>query len=589
MPSFLSRLFGAGANPRAPEAKTSRAQALLAMHTLGAPRWSARDYTTLAFQGYERNAVVYRCVRMIAEAAASVPWRLYDGRAEVSEHPLLDLFNWPNPKEAGPVFLETVFSNLLIYGNAYVEAALVDGGPRELYALRPDRVQLVPGRNGWPAAYDYSFGGETARYVMGGGGIDPVLHLKLFHPLDDHYGFPPLAAAQIALDTHNAASAWNKALLDNAARPSGALVFSGADNAHLSDEQFARLKAELDENFQGPLNAGRPLLLEGGLDWKALSLSPHDMDFGAAKAAAARDIALAFGVPPLMLGMPGDNTHANFAEANRSLWRQTVIPLVSRTLKSFSQWLAPSFGGPLRLDYDVDRIEALAQERAQEWSRIDAASFLSQDEKREAAGYGRLAAVKAGQRAPERRYSPSQPSDDHGRWSGGGGGGELNSQLAANFFKGVGNPVNLSEEEAPNGIGHSIEDHVGQSDQQLLDRLDRMRSSSEIFSLRITDYATAVGTFRSLGDANAFINEALRANADVVNSVSGGTTNRATIDYRVGSPTGVEACRPSGQASGQVRPTYGIRVILWHMPGRPRGFGIRTAFPVNALPRLPGQ
>ena len=150
-------------------------------------------------------------------------------------------------------------------------------------------------------------------------------------------------------------------------------------------------------------------------------MTPADMDFGSAKAAAARDIALAFGVPPLLLGLPGDNTRTNYAEANRALWRQTVIPLVSRTLKSFNHWLAPTFGAPLRIDYDVDRIEALAQERAQEWSRIDGAGFLTQDEKREAAGYGRLPGVKAGA-APERRYSPSQSRDDHGRWTPGGGG-----------------------------------------------------------------------------------------------------------------------------------------------------------------------
>ena len=382
MSSLLSRLFGAGSTPRAPATKSSRAQALFSMQALGQPRWSARDYTTLAFQGYERNAIVYRCVRMVAEAAASVPWRLYDGREELSGHPLLALLDWPNPKEAGPVFFEAVFSNLLIYGNAYIEAALIDGLPREIYALRPDRVQIVPGRDGWPSAYDYRVGGEVARYVMGAGGVDPILHLRLFHPLDDYYGFPPLAAAQVALDTHNAASAWNKALLDNGARPSGALVFASADNAHLSAEQFDRLKRELDDNFSGALNAGRPLLLEGGLDWKSLSMTPHDMDFMAAKSAAARDIALAFGVPPLLLGMPGDNTHANFAEANRALWRQTVIPLINRTLKSVNHWLAPAIGTGLRLDYDVDRIEALAEERAAEWARIGAATFLTDDEKR---------------------------------------------------------------------------------------------------------------------------------------------------------------------------------------------------------------
>ena len=92
----------------------------------------------------------------------------------------------------------------------------------------------------------------------------------------------------MALDTHNAAGAWNKALLDNSARPSGALVYgaAGQGSGHLTDAQFERLKGELEANFQSARNAGRPMLLEGGLDWKALSLSPKDMDFSESKSAA---------------------------------------------------------------------------------------------------------------------------------------------------------------------------------------------------------------------------------------------------------------------------------------------------------------
>ena len=222
-------------------------------------------------------------------------------------------------------------------------------------------------------------------------GLPPILHLKLYNPLDDHYGLPPLAAAQVALDTHNAAGFWNKALLDNAARPSGALVYSGADGAHLTDAQFDRLKGELEENFSGALNAGRPLLLEGGLDWKAMSLSPKDMDFIEAKAAAAREIALAFGVPPLLLGLPGDNTRTNYAEANLAFWRGTVIPTLARIQKSFAAWLAPRYGGDLVIDYDVDRIDALSADRAAEWKRVGDATFLTDDEKRTALGYGPMA------------------------------------------------------------------------------------------------------------------------------------------------------------------------------------------------------
>jgi HK97 family phage portal protein len=224
------------------------------------------------------------------------------------------------------------------------------------------------------------------RFAVEPDGLSPILHHKMCNPLDDHYGYAPLSAAQEALDIHNAASGWNRALLENAARPSGALVYSGGDGAGLTSEQFDRLKTELDENFSGSQNAGRPLLLEGGLDWKALSLSPKDMDFIQAKAAAAREIALAFGVPPLLLGLPGDNTFANYAEANRAFWRQTVIPLVRRTQQGFGGWLSAVYGR-IRIDANLDRIDALADEREAEWRRIAAADFLSGDEKREAVGY----------------------------------------------------------------------------------------------------------------------------------------------------------------------------------------------------------
>jgi HK97 family phage portal protein len=226
------------------------------------------------------------------------------------------------------------------------------------------------------------------RYTIPAAGLAPILQLKLFHPLDDHFGFAPLDAARLPLDVHNAATGWTKALLDNAARPSGALVYAGPQGTTLSEEQFERLKGELEESFSGARNAGRPLLLEGGLDWKALSLTPKDMDFIEAKAGAAREIALAFGVPPLLLGLPGDNTFSNYQEANRVFWRQTVIPLVARTQQSVANWLAPAFGS-FTLDYDVDRIDALASERQMEWARIGAADFLTIDEKREAVGYGK--------------------------------------------------------------------------------------------------------------------------------------------------------------------------------------------------------
>jgi HK97 family phage portal protein len=218
--------------------------------------------------------------------------------------------------------------------------------------------------------------------------------MALFHPLNDHYGLSPLEPAAVGIDLHNAAGSWNKALLDNSACPSGALVYSAKDG-QLSPEQYQRLKEELEESFQGAKNAGRPLLLEGGLDWTQIAFSPKDMDFIAAKHVAAREVALALGVPPMLLGIPGDNTYSNYAEANRSFWRQTVLPLVGRTAKALTAWLAPVFGSgsgasSLALRPDLDTVEALSTEREALWERVRRSDFLTVNEKRAAVGYGAI-------------------------------------------------------------------------------------------------------------------------------------------------------------------------------------------------------
>ena len=379
MAGFIARLARAAGYVPA-----TKAAASVALYGEGRAVWTARDYGALAREGFQRNAIVHRAVRLVAEAAASLPLTLA-GADEA--HPLIGLLARPNPREGGMRFLDGVYGHLLVSGNAYLEAVEIDGQPRELFSLRPDRMRVIAGTDGWPVAYEYTVGSRRIRYEQAGA-VPPILHLTLFNPLDDHYGLSPMEAAAVPLDIHNAAGAWNKALLDNAARPSGALVFAPTTGAALSDTQFTRLKAELEASYQGSANAGRPLLLDGGLDWRPLSLSPKEMDFVEAKAAAAREIALAFGVPPLLLGLPGDNTHANYAEANRAFYRQTVIPLVRRTADSLARWLEPAFG-PARLEPDLDAVEALAGERESLWRRVQAADFLSTDEKREAVGYAR--------------------------------------------------------------------------------------------------------------------------------------------------------------------------------------------------------
>jgi HK97 family phage portal protein len=368
------------------ERKNGRLGAVLAFPG-GRAMWSGDGYAELARAGYMGNPIVFRAVRIVAEAVGQVPWIIKEGVHDIEQHPFLDLMRRPNGRDGFSAFLETVASHLLVAGNAYLDRIVLDRTPCEVHVLRPDRMRIVVGDDGWPIGYDYGAGGRTIRRpAVGPDGEAPILHIRSFHPLDDHYGLAPIAASAMSLDIHNAAATWNKALLDNAARPSGALVYTGAHG--LSDDQFERLKRELESGFQGAENAGRPLVLEGGLDWKSMALTPKEMDFTEARNMAAREIALVFGVPPMLLGIPGDATYANYQEANRALWRQTVLPLARRIADAIGTWLLPAWGGDLHVDLDLDQIPSLQSERDGLWARVQAADFLSRDEKRAAVGYG---------------------------------------------------------------------------------------------------------------------------------------------------------------------------------------------------------
>jgi HK97 family phage portal protein len=319
--------------------------------------------------GYVQNAIAQRAVRLVAEGLASAPLRCSDEAARAliaaTTH--------------GQALIETVAVHLLLHGNAYIEVLLgMDGRPAELFALRPERVSVESDARGWPTAFVYKVGSAKTRMPA-----DSVIHMRQVHPLDDHYGLGCLGAASGAVAIHNAADKWNKALLDNAARPSGALIYEAGEG--LSTDQFDRLKTELEAGFAGAVNAGRPMLLEGGLKWQTLSLSPADMDFVGLKASAAREIALAFGVPPMLLGLPGDATYANYREANKALWRLAILPLARKMLDALGEGLRPHFPG-LSLDIDLDQVPALSEDRERLWAQISAADFLTLEEKRALVG-----------------------------------------------------------------------------------------------------------------------------------------------------------------------------------------------------------
>ncbi|MCB2078958.1 MAG: phage portal protein [Novosphingobium sp.] len=370
--SFLQSLAAAfkGGGDRVPLARSHVSPWFFADGGAGSAPF---EYTGSVRRAYLENPVAQRAVRLVSEGISGAPLMPADAR----------LTSLVSATSAGQSLLETLASHLLLHGNGYVQI-LKDaaGQPVELFALRPERMSIVASSDGWPTAYAYRVGEQTLTIPALDEDASPnLIHIKHFHPADDHYGAGCLSAADRAIATHNAAANWNRELLENAARPSGALVYDAGDGIGLTTDQFDRLKAELTQAFVGHANAGRPMLLEGGLKWQSMSMSPADMDFATLKAAAARDVALAFGVPPMLLGLPGDSTYANYREANRALWRLTLLPLASKLLAALCEGLSIWFPDAC-LAIDLDRVPALAEDRERLWSQVSAADFLTDAEKR---------------------------------------------------------------------------------------------------------------------------------------------------------------------------------------------------------------
>lgn len=367
-------------NTHPPERKAARPllAAQLPRHSGGL----SHDYASLCRDGFARNPIAHRCVRLIAESAASVPLRSADPR-------LAKLMSRGLPGRSAVEMLESFYGYLQLGGNGFIEAVLSGDEPIALTAHRPDTLKMDLDAKGKATGWTQEIGGRTRRFPRDmATGRCALFHMRLFNPADDCHGLSPLSAAAQAVDLHNRGAVWAKALLENSARPSGALVHDPASGERLTDEQFERLKSELETNFSGPRAAGRPLVLEGGLDWKTISMSPSDMDFIQLRREAAREIALAFGVPPMLLGLPGDNTYANYREANQAFWRQTIIPLVAKTATGLGDWLAGFYGEETRIMPDLDAVPALAEERAVLWKRLSDARFITEEEARGLAGLG---------------------------------------------------------------------------------------------------------------------------------------------------------------------------------------------------------
>jgi HK97 family phage portal protein len=352
-------------------------------------------FPVVASQAFEQNSIAYKCVMMISNGVAGLKYKLYNTSSdkEINKHKLLDLLKTPNPLEGRHSFLQHTVADLLLDGNAFIEMVKTSpkAAPGRLWTNRPDMVQIMVGPQRLPLQYVYTPGGvQTGKSKIYP--VDPItgqcdlLHLTSYAPLRENSngrGLSPVRAAYLSVLTRNEASRFNLALIKNGAKPTGVLT----SEETLTLDQITDLRNQLSQGQTGSRNAGKPMLLGGGMTWESISLTPTELGYLEGKDSDARDIATVLGVPPTLLNLPGDNTYNNVSEAKTALYEETIIPRAKQIVEELNRWLVPLFGDNLELRIDEDAIPALEPKRAEKWAAVMASTIHTINEKRELLGF----------------------------------------------------------------------------------------------------------------------------------------------------------------------------------------------------------
>lgn len=344
------------------------------------PAWRTVDYASFIKEGYVGCVPVHACISMTAKSASSVNWVLMQGDKELDTHELLMRLARPNQYESGQRFFENVVINYRTAGNAYIyrNSGIDTAPPSSLYWLRSDRVTVIKSGD-WKnpiGGYEYSAGAKPD-FIK-----EPlVLHLKEPNPGDDWYGLSPIESAAHEIDTWNESVNWNMKLLQNDMRIPG--IVTGNSNMDLD-----KFKEMWRERYQGSENAGVPLFLDGqDIKWESITGTAKDSDWNEGQKRVLRSICSIFGVPSQLLGDTEASTYANYQEARKAFYLETVLPLLDFLRDELNAWLVPLYGSGLRLDYDRDKIEALQEDQGKKYGYLETSRFLTVNEKRAAVGY----------------------------------------------------------------------------------------------------------------------------------------------------------------------------------------------------------
>ena len=322
---------------------------------------------------------VYSCVRILAEAVAGLPLHLYrytddGGKEKAIDHPLyLLLHDEPNPEMSSFVFRETLMTHLLLWGNAY--AQVIRNGKGEvvgLYPLMPNKMSVDRDDNG-QLYYTYQRSSDEAPMMKGTTVVlqpSDVLHIPGLG-FDGLMGYSPIAMAKNAIGLAIATEEYGAKFFANGAAPSGVLEHPGT----IKDPN--RVREAWQSQFGGSSNSGKVAVLEEGMKYTPISISPEQAQFLETRKFQINEIARIFRVPPHMVGDLEKSSFSNIEQQSLEFVKYTLDPWVVRWEQSIQRRLLTpdekrgyfvkfNVEGLLRGDY-ASRMSGYATARQNGW------------------------------------------------------------------------------------------------------------------------------------------------------------------------------------------------------------------------------
>lgn len=350
-----------------------------------------------------KSVVLYRCVTQIAHSMSTLSFYVKRdrGRSNDTEDRRVErLLRRPNAMWSGQSWLYFLSANYLLSGNAYSAGVRGIGGRvLEIWPVHYRNIETHRSRRGMNVGkYTYKYGGMEVDYpVDQTTGRSDMMHWWIPNLTDDDklFGRGPAPVTSSNVGIMSVLEGRINDFLSNNSFMSG--ILSPSPGEALTDKEWESLIEALSQFRIGNRRSGQiAAFSKGGLKFEKISLDIMDLISPEAKSSIARDICMPFGIPPMLIGLPGDNTYANMGEARRAFWLDVLIPWYGMPLaNSLTHFMYPDDVNA-EIVVDVDAIDAVKEYRTNFYQSVAVADFLTVDEKRAMCGFDPVGAERGG-------------------------------------------------------------------------------------------------------------------------------------------------------------------------------------------------